>query len=151
MPLIDDSLSILLVEDNADDAELISRALRKAGASHGLSVIKDGEAAIAYLQNFVQHDRGGAFTDALPALVLLDLKLPRRSGFEVLEFIRAHEPTRRIPVVVLTSSNQETDIRRAYDLGANSYLVKPVGGDALLAMMGALDAYWLKLNRAATS
>jgi CheY-like chemotaxis protein len=80
--------------------------------------------------------------------VLLDLKLPRRSGFEVLEAIRQHDATKHTPVVVLTSSNQDADIRRAYELCANSYLVKPVNRQSLLDMVRALDAYWIKLNHA---
>ena len=79
------------------------------------------------------------------------MKLPKRSGFDVLECIRATEATRRTPVVVLTSSNQELDIRQAYDLGANSYLVKPVGHDALLAMVRSLETYWIKLNQTAAA
>jgi DNA-binding response OmpR family regulator len=80
-------------------------------------------------------------------LVLLDLKLPRRSGFEVLELIRGNEAIQHLPVVVLTSSDNQEDIKRAYGAGANSYLVKPVTRDALLAMVRALDAFWIKLNR----
>ncbi len=86
----------------------------------------------------------------LPALILLDLKLPKRSGFEVLAFLRAREDTRHTPVVVLTSSNQQADIARAYALGANSYLVKPVNRDKLIEIVRSLDAYWLKLNQVET-
>ncbi|CAA9272627.1 MAG: hypothetical protein AVDCRST_MAG27-3196 [uncultured Craurococcus sp.] len=138
----EDEARVLLVEDNPDDAELITRAFRKAGLAVILEHVADGEAAVARL----------ARADA-PAvgLVLLDLKLPLRSGFEVLGWIRdeAEVAVRRIPVVVLTSSDQERDVRQAYDLGANSYLVKPVGAPALLDMARSLNGYWLRLNRAA--
>ena len=136
---------VLLVEDNPDDAELIAYAFRKAAIPNPLVVVDDGDKAIDYLHGI------GGYTDRnvfpLPVVILLDLKLPRRSGFEILQDIRANQETRRIPVVVLTSSNQPDDIGRAYDLGANSYLVKPIGRDALLSMVGTLDAFWLKLNR----
>jgi CheY-like chemotaxis protein len=82
----------------------------------------------------------------MPAVVLLDLKLPRRSGLEVLEWVRSQAPLRRLPIVVLTSSNQSQDVNRAYDLGANSYLVKPVDFDDLKAMIGKIHVYWIDLN-----
>lgn len=145
-----EAMSILLVEDSRDDAALITRALRRAGATEELTVIGDGEAAIAYLQRCFGGEEEPDAAARHPGLVLLDLKLPRRSGFEVLEFMRGFGPTRRLPVAVLTSSNQESDIRRAYDLGANSYLVKPVDSEALLCMMGTLHAYWMQFNRSAT-
>jgi CheY-like chemotaxis protein len=144
---MDDAVSILLVEDNADDTELTTRALRRIGATQEMTVIRDGEAAISYLRSCHERDRNHGSVSHRAALVLLDLKLPRRSGFEVLEFMRAYEPTRRTPVAVLTSSDQESDIRRAYDLGANSYLVKPVGSEVLTDMMGTLHAYWFTFNR----
>jgi CheY-like chemotaxis protein len=139
----DEAAWVLLVEDEEDDAELIARAFRRAGIANPLERAVDGDAAVARLGDPVRLP---------PALVLLDLKLPRRSGFEVLEWLRAGgggEAVRRVPVVVLTSSDQERDVRRAYDLGANSYLVKPVGAPALLEMARNLDGYWLRLNRAA--
>jgi len=134
---------VLLVEDEEDDAELIARAFRRAGIANPLERVVDGDAAVARL---------GDLARLPPTLVLLDLKLPRRCGFEVLEWLRAGgggEAARRVPVVVLTSSDQERDVRRAYDLGANLYLVKPVGAPALLRMAQNLDGYWLQLNRAA--
>lgn len=136
--------TILLVEDDSDDAELIAYAFGKAAIANPLAAVADGDAAVDYV--------GGAAAYAdrmrhpLPGLILLDLKLPRRSGFEVLSFIRGQEATRHTPVVVLTSSNQQDDIRRAYELGANSYLVKPIGHDALIEMVRSLKAYWIKLN-----
>lgn len=146
---MDDLSTVLLIEDNPDDAELIAYAFKKVGITNPLVVVDDGDRAFDYLSGysgFADRDRF-----PIPGLILLDLKLPRRSGFEVLAGIRANEVTRRIPVVVLTSSNQEHDIQRAYDLGANSYLVKPIGRDALLTMVHCLDSFWIKLNQAARS
>ncbi len=136
--------TILLIEDSSDDAELIRYAFEKAGIQNPLNIVTDGDAAVDYI------GRTGAYADRkgqpLPALILLDLKLPRRSGFEVLKFIREHAPTKHTPVVVLTSSGQDEDIHRSYEFGANSYLVKPIGGDALIEMARTLKAYWIKLN-----
>lgn len=135
---------ILLVEDNPDDAELIQYAFEKAGITNPLVIVTDGDAAVDYVgQTGTYADRAG---QTLPELILLDLKLPRRSGFEVLSFIREHGPTRHTPVVVLTSSAQDEDIRRSYELGANSFLVKPIGRDALIVMARTLTAYWIKHN-----
>lgn len=140
---MNDPTLVLLVEDNPDDADLIEHAFRKAKIANPLAVVEDGEKAMAWLAGEPPYqDRG-----PLPPLVLLDLKLPRRSGFEVLEWARAREPTKRLPIVILTSSDQTPDIRRAYDLGANSYLVKPVGSEALLDMVRTLNHYWIVLNR----
>ncbi len=136
---------ILIVEDNADDVELIRYAFTKAGIGNPIAAVEDGAQAIAYVQG------KGAYADRTnhpcPGLVLLDLKLPRRSGFEVLEAIRRDEAMRQTPVVVLTSSTQDSDIRRAYEAGANSYLVKPVSRDRLLEMVKNLKAYWIDLNQ----
>ena len=137
---------ILLVEDNMDDALLLRRAFAKAGIINAIVHLEDGDGAVAYL------DGTGEYADRdrypLPCLTLLDLKLPRRSGLEVLEWMRAQVGLKRIPVVVLTSSQQPSDINRAYDLGANSYLVKPVSFDTLLEMARALNLYWLLFNKA---
>ena len=136
---------ILLVEDTRDDVLLIRRAFRKAGLNVSVHCVGDGEAAIHYLSG------EGAYSDReqhpLPVLVLLDLKLPRRSGFEVLAWIRQQPLLKRLSVVMLTSSDQAPDVNRAYDLGASSYLVKPVEFDALLEMVRALDLYWLLWNQ----
>ncbi len=135
---------VLLVEDDPDDTHFMRRAFRQASIEATLTVAEDGDKAIEYLTNAEQGD--GAM---IPVLILLDLKLPRRSGFEVLDWIKSREGLRRIPVVVLTASKTGMDIKRAYDLGANSYLVKPVRSDALLAMASQIDAYWLSLNQRA--
>jgi CheY-like chemotaxis protein len=137
--------TILLVEDNADDIELMRHAFKRAQIVNPLNVIDDGEKAIAYLAGEAPYQDRMVFP--LPSLVLLDLKLPRRSGFEVLEYLRKNELTKHTPVVVLTSSNQNADIERAYSLCANSYLVKPVSRDALLEMVKSLNYYWIKLNQ----
>ena len=135
--------TILLVEDNPDDVLLLKRAFKKAGLPHALQIASHGEEALDYLAG------DGRYADRdkhpFPALMLLDLQLPRRSGHEVLEWLRAQDDLRRLPVVVLTSSREPTDINRAYDLGANSYLVKPVSFDALLEMVQVLERYWIAL------
>ena len=136
--------TILHVEDDSNDVLLIARAFRKAETSAQVQVVGDGEQAINYLSgagSFAQRDQF-----PLPSLVLLDLKLPRKSGIEVLEWIRRQPGIRRIPVVMLTSSRQPVDINRAYDLGANAYLVKPVNFDALVQMLKTLDSFWLGIN-----
>jgi CheY-like chemotaxis protein len=138
--------TILLVEDNGDDVALIQRAFRRAAIAARLEVVNDGDAAVDYLAG------AGVYADRqlhpMPRLVLLDLKLPRRSGLEVLEWIRADGRSRALVVVVLTSSRESIDLQRAYALGANSYLVKPVDFDSLQEMMRTLDLYWLRLNQA---
>lgn len=140
---------ILIVEDEADDVELLDYAFEKAGIRNPRLTLANGDDATDYIAG------SSAYADRdrypLPGLVLLDLKLPRRSGFEVLERIRRDHLARHIPVVVLTSSDHDADISRAYASGANSYLVKPVKRDALLALVRTLDAYWIKLNRTATA
>lgn len=137
--------TILIVEDEADDAELLGYALEKIGVANPRTTLANGDEAALYLEG------AGAYADRarypLPGLILLDLKLPRRSGFEVLEWIRANETTRPIPVVVLTSSDNQDDIKRAYAFGANSYVVKPASHEALFTLVRALDAFWIKLNR----
>ena len=136
--------SILLVEDDPNDIILIKRAFEKTRITNPLQVVEDGEEAISYLAG------KGRYADRekypLPMLLLLDLKLPRKSGHEVLEWLRQQPILKRLTVVVLTSSQQSSDINRAYDLGANSYLVKPVTFDALVEIVKTLNLYWLLLN-----
>lgn len=136
--------TILLVEDNPDDALLIRRAFKKANLVNPLQLVDDGEKAIAYLSRAAPYDDRTRYP--MPVLVLLDLKLPRRSGFEVLQWARSPQGIKRLPIVVLTSSGETVDINTAYDLGANSYLVKPVGFDALFDMVKILQPYWLIMN-----
>lgn len=137
--------TLLVVEDEANDRFLIERALRKAQIANPVQMVVDGEEAIAYLSG---DDR---FADRkkypLPMLVLLDLKMPRRSGLEVLEWIRSNPKLRTLPVVVLTSSPDGSDVQRAYEAGANSYLVKPVAFEGLHRMIEALGLFWLVMSR----
>jgi CheY-like chemotaxis protein len=136
--------TILLVEDNPTDVRLIRRALDKAKVGNPLQVLDHGDAAVDYLAGRGEYADRAQFP--LPVLILLDLKLPRRSGLEVLDWLRDQEVLRRIPAVVLTSSSQSRDVNRAYDLGANSYLVKPVEFDDLKEMLSKINVYWIDLN-----
>jgi len=136
--------TILIVEDDFNDVLLLQRAFRKANLKYPLQVVEDGESAILYLRGeepFADRDRY-----PLPKLMLLDLKLPRKSGLEVLMCLREDPKLKCLPVVMLTSSRENTDIKQAYMLGANSYLVKPVNFDAFLEMIKTLNLYWLLLN-----
>jgi len=135
---------ILLVEDSPDDALLIQRAFRKANLANPVQLVRDGEEAVTYLSGAAPYEDRVRFP--LPVLMLLDLKLPRRSGLEVLAWVRQESVVKRLPIVVLTSSRESVDVNRAYDLGVNSYLAKPVGFEALLEMVKNLNLYWLVLN-----
>jgi CheY-like chemotaxis protein len=139
-----DAIEVLLVEDNPTDAELTLRALRGKGLRNSFVVARDGQEALDFL--FAQ----GAYADRNmgegPKLVLLDLRLPKVDGIEVLRKIKSDERTKKIPVVVLTSSRQEPDIEKCYQLGANSYIVKPVDFDKLVEAVSELGVYWLLLN-----
>lgn len=137
--------TILLVEDSPDDVLLIQRAFRKANLVNPISVVDDGEKAIAYIAG--TGDYADRTRHPVPVLVLLDLKLPRKSGHEVLAWIKQNPTFKRLPVVVLTSSTETIDVNKAYDLGANSYLVKPVGFDDLFAMVKTLQPYWMIMNQ----
>mgnify|MGYP001767451747 CR=1 FL=1 len=131
---------ILLVEDSPDDVELTIRALRKARIAASVRVARDGAEALEALLG-----DEAALAKGL-RVVLLDLKLPRLGGFEVLERIRREEATRALPVVVLSSSREECDVRRAYELGANSYVVKPVEFERFSDAVGEVGSYWLLRN-----
>jgi CheY-like chemotaxis protein len=136
--------TILLIEDNDDDVILTRRALRKAGVSARLVTLADGEEALRYLlglASFADRDQ-----HPFPELVLLDWKLPRCSGSEVLQRIRARREMDTLPVVILTSSRQQEDIEEAYAHGANSYLHKPVAFSGLVELLGRLHLYWLRTN-----
>ena len=135
---------VLLVEDNMDDVILIERAFEKARIVNPLDVVGDGDEAMDYLGGRGKYSDRARYP--LPAFVLLDLKLPRRSGLDVLTWMRAEPCIKRIPVVVLTSSRESFDVDRAYELGVNSYLCKPVAFDVLLEMIKTLNVYWLVLN-----
>lgn len=131
---------ILHVEDNPDDVMLMNLAFNRAGIGARLHVVNDGDEAIAALENSVR--AGGA----PPVCVLLDVKLPRVSGLEVLAWIRNQPQLKRLPVILLTSSSQTTDINRAYDLGANSFLVKPPDLDSLTQLVKTVAHYWVQTN-----
>ncbi len=141
-----DEVEVLLVEDSAEDAEMTLRALRKHHLANRLHHVKDGEEALAFL--FATGTFAGRDPESGPKLVLLDLKLPKVDGHEVLRRLRSDERTRLTPVVVLTSSNEDRDVVESYKLGVNSYIVKPVDFDKFLTAVSELGLYWLLLNRA---
>jgi len=138
---------ILLVEDNPDDEKLTVRALKKNNIVNDVVVARDGAEALDYLFGTGPHT--GEAQHALPALVLLDLKLPKLDGHEVLRRIRADESTRRLPVVILTSSKEEQDLMSGYNGGANSYIRKPVDFTQFTEVVRQLGLYWLVLNETA--
>jgi CheY-like chemotaxis protein len=132
--------SILLIEDNPGDVVLLQEALRAAGARHAVTVVPDGVDALAYLR------REGRWSDVKPPdLVLLDLKLPRLDGSEVLAEIRRDPLVRAVPVVVFSSSSTEADVKLAYELGANCYVVKPADLDQYLEAVRTIEDFWLRM------
>ncbi|MBO8141529.1 MAG: response regulator [Firmicutes bacterium] len=137
---------ILLVEDNPDHELLTIRALRQHGLAGDIVVARDGVEALEYL--FGDGARNGEAGHGLPHVILLDLKLPRIDGLEVLHQVRSHRRTRRLPVVVLTSSDDEKDMADSYDRGANSYIRKPVDFREFSRITRQLGEYWLNLNQA---
>jgi two-component system response regulator len=137
---------ILLVEDNADDEELALLAFKKSNIANQVVVARDGEEALDYLFGTGAH--AGRDVRVLPQVALLDLKLPKVDGLEVLQRVRADPRTRRLPVVVLTSSKEEQDLVESYDLGANSYVRKPVDFAQFVESVRQLQLYWLVLNEA---
>ncbi|MFY0582023.1 response regulator [Cystobacter fuscus] len=139
------SRSILLVEDNPDDVDLTRRAFQRAGLTQPLEVVEDGVEALDYL--FAREAHAHRAREPLPALVLLDLKLPRLDGHQVLRQIRAHPRTRFLPVVILTSSDEEKDLVESYSHGCNSYVRKPVSYNEFVEAARQLGVYWLVLNR----
>lgn len=137
--------TILLVEDNPVDILLMQRAFRSdTFANTSLQIVRDGDAAVLYLNGDGEYSDRARYP--LPTIILLDLKLPRRSGHEVLGWLKQQPALKRLPVVVLTNSRQTLDVDRAYDLGVNSYLVKPVGFASLLEMIDTFNKYWLNYN-----
>ncbi len=135
---------ILLVEDNPDDEALALRALKKSNLANEIAVARDGVEALEFLFCEGQHARRDPCD--LPVVVLLDLKLPKVDGLEVLKRIKHDERTRRLPVVILTSSSEDQDIIDSYDLGANSYIRKPVDFNQFTEAVAQLGLYWLVLN-----
>jgi two-component system response regulator len=136
--------TILLVDDSPDDVALTLRALRKSNMTNHVDVVADGEEALRFLL-----PGDGDPVHPLPALVLLDINLPKINGLEVLRAVRAHERTRYLPIVVLTTSTEERDILKTYDLGANSLVRKPVVFAEFLEAVRILGLYWLLVNRPA--
>src|SRR5438093_12475944 len=140
---------ILLVEDNPDDVLLLEHAFKKVGWSSALKIVRNGEQAIAYLGGT------GVYTDRqeypFPFLVLLDLRMPGTDGFDVLQWARAQPSLKRLLIVVLTSSNVQADVDRPYELGANSYLVKPVDFEEMVNMLKRFEVYWSEINRTPTT
>lgn len=137
--------AILLVEDNPDDVELTLRAFEKNEFSHEVVVARDGVEAIDYL--FATGQYSGRNIADLPLLILLDIKLPKLNGLEVLRRIRENEATKRVPVVILTTSDNDADVISGYDLGVNSYIRKPVGFDVFMETVRQLGLYWLTTNK----
>ena len=136
--------SILLVEDNPDDEVLTLRALKKNNLTNDVVVARDGVEALDYL--FATGAHAGRNAKDLPTIVLLDLKLPKLDGLEVLKRLRANENTRMLPVIVLTSSREQQDLVSSYSFGANSYIRKPVDFDQFVTAVSQLGLYWLVLN-----
>jgi two-component system response regulator len=144
MPQLD-AVDILLVEDNPQDAELTIRALKRRNLADHVLVVEDGVEALDFV--FCQGKYAGRSPAHPPKVVLLDLKLPKLDGLGVLRAIKADERMGKIPVVMVTSSNQDLDIRAAYELGVNSYVVKPVNFDSFIEAMSYLGLYWLLVNQ----
>jgi two-component system response regulator len=139
-----EQIEIVLVEDNPLDAELTLRGLQEQKLANKIVWLHDGQQALDYFFRQGEYaDRGGS----MPRLVLLDLKMPRVDGIEVLRKLKADETTRRIPIVVMTSSQEESDIAMSYNLGVNSYVVKPIDFDSLAALARNAGFYWLAINR----
>ncbi|MEX0685925.1 MAG: response regulator [Balneolales bacterium] len=143
---MDNELEILLVEDNMSDAELAIRALNKKNLYNPIVHLKDGSEAVNYL--FGKEKYSDRDLSIKPKVILLDLKMPKIDGIEVLRRIKLDENTKTIPVVILTSSNEDPDIKRCYELGANSYIVKPVEFDSFLESVSEVGLYWMVINRA---
>jgi two-component system response regulator len=138
-------IEILLIEDNMNDAEMTIRALKKQNIANNLIHLKDGAIALDFL--FGTGEYTGRNTKNKPKIILLDLKMPKVNGLEVLEKLKSTEETKKIPVVVLTSSKEHPDIEKCYELGVNSYIVKPVEFNNFIKAVSDLGLYWLLLNQ----
>lgn len=145
---MENEIEIVLVEDNPQDAELTIRALKKYNLSNKLIHLKDGVEALDFL--FARGEYAGRNNDHIPKIILLDLKMPKVNGLEVLREIKSDEKLRVIPVAVLTSSSEDPDIKECYRLGVNSYIVKPVAFSDFLSTVSELGLYWLLLNKPLT-
>jgi len=140
-----DQVEILLVEDSKTDAEMTLRALRRNNLANRVHWVKDGEEALEYM--FCTGAYAGRDRAAGPKLIMLDIKMPKVDGIEVLRRLKADAATRSIPVVIMTSSNEESDVIESYKLGANSYIVKPVQFEAFLETVAKIGLYWVLTNR----
>lgn len=138
-------VEILLCEDNSRDADLTMRALKKRKLANNVVWVKDGEQALNYL--FAEGEYESRSVKDVPRVILLDLKMPKVDGIEVLEKVRAHPDTKHIPVVIMTSSQEEKDIIKSYNLGVNSYIVKPVDFKKFMNSVSDVGFYWLLLNK----
>ena len=138
-------VEILLVEDNMGDAELTIRALKKNNLANHLVHLEDGQEALDYI--FAEGNYSNRNIENTPKLILLDLKMPKINGIQVLQKIKSDDRTKKIPVIVLTSSKEDPDIEECYLLGANSYVVKPVQFEKFLAAVSEIGLYWLLLNQ----
>ena len=135
---------IILVEDNPNDAELMVRSLKKNHLANKFIILEDGEQALDYL--FCRGQYAERDSDELPKVIFLDLKLPKVHGLEVLKEVKSNDKTKKIPIVIVTSSKEDPDIKAAYSLGANSYVVKPVDFDQFKETINQLGLYWLVIN-----
>jgi CheY-like chemotaxis protein len=142
VPNVSDTAVILIVEDREDDILVMRRAFDKASLANPIKIVRDGEEALAYLSGEGKYSSRDEYP--LPALILLDLKLPRMDGFEVLTWIRKQDGLRGLPVVVLTSSDQLRDVNRAYEIGANSFFVKELDFQSSVDLSRLLQRYWLQ-------
>lgn len=140
------NVEIILVEDNMDDAALVIRALKKNNMTNNLIHLQDGVEALDFIFGTGTYEGKGGIKDMAPKIILLDLKMPRIGGIEVLEKLKADPATKMIPVVILTSSAEDPDIKTCYALGANSYIVKPVEFDNFSKAVVELGMFWLLLN-----
>jgi two-component system response regulator len=138
-------IEVLLIEDNASDVEMITRALKKPNNEGALFRVKDGGEALDFL--FGEGRYAGRETKAQPQIILIDLKMPRVHGKECLMRIKMNERTKKIPVVVLSSSREDADITECYDLGANGYVIKPMDSGEFHKTIAAIGSYWIKLNQ----
>ena len=144
--MTENPIEILLVEDNQDDLEMTLRALRKVNLANRIQIARDGVEAVEFI--FGEGAHAGRNVENGPKVILLDLKLPRIDGMEVLKRVKTDPRTKMIPVVVLTSSKEQRDVVESYHLGVNSYIVKPVNFERFAAAVTELGMYWLLLNQA---
>ncbi len=142
---MDYEVEILIVEDNMSDAEMTIRALKKNNLTNKLLHLKDGAEALDFL--FARRNYSGRKVENIPKVILLDLKMPKVNGLQVLQELKSEERTKKIPVVILTSSKEDPDIQECYRLGVNSYIVKPVQFEQFVKSVSELGLYWMMLNQ----